>query len=82
MLHINIASLSKQIDELRSLIKLLNHLFGIIRINETQLYEDTPLVSIDIDVSKNTLTNTKAVGRYIKSCQIYQSAPVEIKERA
>ena len=36
-------------DELRSLIKVLDHHFDIIGITETRLYEDTPLVNIEID---------------------------------
>ena len=64
MLHINIASLSKHIDELRSLIKVLDYPFGIIGITETLLYEDTHLVNIEIGgyVFKHTATKTRCGG--------------------
>ena len=49
MVHNNIALLSKQIDELRDLLTLLNDTFDIIGDTETRLREDDPLVNIDID---------------------------------
>ena len=48
MVHINIASLSKHIDELRNLIHTLEHPFDIIGISETRLHENDPLVNIEI----------------------------------
>ena len=79
MLHINIASLSKHIDELRSLIKVLDHPFDIIGITVTRLYEDTPLVNIEIDgyVFKHTATKTRCrgTGMYIKSCYDFDVIP-------
>jgi hypothetical protein len=49
MIHINIASLNKHIDELRSLIKLLNHPFDIIGITETRMHDVNPTTNIQID---------------------------------
>ena len=41
IVHINIASLSKHIDELRCLINL-NHPLDVIGITETRLYDENP----------------------------------------
>ena len=49
MVHINIASLSKHIDELRNLLHTLDHSFDIIGITETRLHADEPLVNVKID---------------------------------
>ena len=49
MLHINIASLGKHIDELRCILDVLNYLFDIIGITETRFHDDNPLTNIDID---------------------------------
>ena len=64
MLHINIASPSKHIGELRNLLKLLDYPFDVIGITETRLYDDDPLVNIDIDRYgfKHTPTTTKCGG--------------------
>ena len=67
----HIASLSKHIDELRSLIKVLDHPFDIIGITETRLYEDTPLVNIEIQ----TKTRCGGAGMYIKSCYDFDVIP-------
>jgi len=48
MIHLNIASLQAHIDELRSLLSLLNHPFDVICITETRLYDSSPLVNIEI----------------------------------
>ena len=73
MLHINIASLSKHINELRSLLKVLKLHFDIIGVTETRLY---PLVNIDIEGYdfKHTPTKTKCgrAGIYVKSCYNYE----------
>ena len=42
MIHINIASLSKHIEELRSLLSALNHPFDIIRITGTGIHDEIP----------------------------------------
>ena len=40
VLHINIASLSAHIDELKELLRLLNHSFDVIGISETKIRND------------------------------------------
>ena len=71
MIHINIASLRKHIDELRGLLTVLNYPFDIIGITETRLRDDNPLVNIEIDgyIFKHTPTKTACVeaGIYVKS---------------
>ena len=71
MIHINIASLSKHIDELRGILTVLNHPFDIIGITETWLHDDYPLVNIEIDgyIFKHTPTKTACggAGMYVKS---------------
>ena len=50
MLHLNIASLQAHINDLKSLLALLNHPFHIIGITETKIIDGKePLVKIDID---------------------------------
>ena len=48
MFHMNIASLQAHIDELKSLLSLLDHPFDAICITETRIYESSPLVNIQI----------------------------------
>ena len=48
MVHLNIASLQKHIDELRSFLALLNHPFHIICISETRLHDDKPLANVSM----------------------------------
>ena len=72
LLHINIASLSKHIDELRNLLHVLSHPFDVIGITETRLHEEDPLVNIDIEgyEFRHTPTTTQCggAGIYVKSC--------------
>ena len=65
MIHINIASLSKHIEELRSLLSVLNCPFDIIGITEKRIHDETPPVNIDIEgyEFKHTLTSTPWRGR-------------------
>ena len=76
MLHLNIASLSKHIDELNNLLKLLNFSFDIIGITETRLYDNHPLTNIEIDgydfVHTPTSTKCGGAGIYIKSSYDYE----------
>ena len=76
MLHINIASLGKHIDELRTLIGVLDHPFDVIGIAETRLHDLNPLTNIDIEgyEFKHTPTGTQCggSGMYIKSCQEFE----------
>ena len=55
MLHINISSLSKHIDELRNLLFVLSHPFDIIGVTETRLHETDPLSNIIIIIYCPTL---------------------------
>ena len=68
IIHINIASLQKHIDEFRSFLAGLNIKFDIICISETRLY-DEPLVNIEIDgysfIHTPTQTRCGGVGMYI-----------------
>ena len=69
LIHLNIASLQKHIDELRSLLAGLKHKFDIICISETRLHDKEPLVNIDINgyrfVHTPTSTLCGGVGMYI-----------------
>ena len=76
MLHLNIASLNKHIDELRNLLTLLNFPFDVIGISETRLYDDNPLVNIGIEgydfIHTPTSTKCGGAGFYIKSSYDYE----------
>ena len=67
--HLNIASLQKHIEELRSLIYNLKHNFKMICISETRLHESQTLVNVEIDGYKfvhiPTKTQCGGVGMYI-----------------
>ena len=72
ILHLNVASLQAHIDDLKSLLALLNHPFHIIGITETKILDGKePLIKIDIDgyVFENTPTKTSfgGSGLYIRS---------------
>ena len=74
MFHMNIASLQAHIDELRTLLTLLDHPFDAICITETRLYDPSPLVNIDITgydfLHTPTTTQCGGAGMYVKS--VYQ----------
>ena len=76
MIHINIAPLNKHIDELRSLLTILNHPFDIIGISETRLHTDIPMANLDIEGYQYILTpaNTTCggVGMYAKACHNFE----------
>jgi len=67
----NIASLQAHIDELRTLLTLLDHPFDIMGITETRLHDSSPLVEIQIPgyVFHHTPTTTQCggAGLYVKS---------------
>ena len=71
MIHLNIASLQRHIDELRTFLSILDHPFQIICISETRLHDDQSLSNIEIDgydfVHTKTTTQCGGVGIYIKS---------------
>ena len=77
IIHLNIASLQKHIDELRNLLKLLHYSFDIICISETRLYEQSPLVDVNIDgydfIHKETSSQCGGVAIYIKSNLEYET---------
>ena len=78
MFHMNIASLQAHIDELKSLLTLLDHPFDAICITETRLYESSHLVNIQIPgydfLHTPTTTQCGGAGIYVKS--VYQSVPI------
>ena len=59
MLHINIASESKQIDE--SLLTILKHPIDVIGITETRLHDEVPLVNFGIEGYKFKHQPTQSV---------------------
>ena len=71
IIHLNIASLQKHIDEFRSLLYGLKHKFDVICISETRLHMEEPLVNVDISGYKFIHTPTSAlcggVGMYIST---------------
>ena len=61
MIHINIASLSLHIDDLKSLLKLLDHPWDIVAISETKIREGyEPLINVSIDGYDFIQTSTKS----------------------
>ena len=76
MVHLNIASLQRHIDELKSTLTLLNHPFDVICITETRLYESSPLVDIEIpgyDFHHTpTLSQCGGAAIYVKSTHEYE----------
>ena len=76
MIHLNIASLQRHIDELRSFLTLLNHPFDIIAITETRLHAQATLVDVNIDgydfIHKETSTQNGGVALFIKSCHEFE----------
>ena len=80
MFHINIASLSRHLDDLKALLKILDHPFDIIAISETKIKENTdPVINISIDGYDYFHTPTKTdfggVALFVKS--IYSIKPRE-----
>ena len=76
MLHINIASLSLHIDDLKTLLNLLDHPFDIIGVSETKIREDRdPITNIELDGYDFVHTSTKSyfggVGIFVKSGHDY-----------
>ena len=76
MIHLNIASIQLHIDELRSLLQIINNPFDIIAITETRLHEQNTLVDLSIegyDFHHNeTHTQNGGAAIYIKSCYDYE----------
>ena len=62
MMHINIASLQCHIDDLRTLLNLLDHQFDVIAISETRLNENTiPIVDVTLNGYDFVDTRTKCI---------------------
>ena len=68
--HLNISSLQKHIDELRTLLMCTNSNFDVICISETRLHNEVPLSNIQIDgydfIHSTSLTQCGVSGMYIK----------------
>ena len=79
MFHMNIASLQAHIDELRTLLTLLDHPFDAVCITETRLHDPKPLVNINIPgydfLHTPTNTGCGGAGMYVKS--IYHPIPID-----
>ena len=80
ILHINIASLQSHIDELRELVRLLNHSFDVIGISETKIQQDINYTS-NIEIEGYYLEQTRTetffggVALYIKKCYDQKHRP-------
>jgi hypothetical protein len=70
MMHLNIASLPAHIDDLRSLLDILDHPFDVICLTETRLHEDKPPINSKIEgydfFHKKTSTQCGGAGIYVK----------------
>ena len=71
MLHLNIASLSAHIDELKSLLAILEHPFEVICLTETRIHEDKPKIDCKIEgydfFHQKTGTQCGGAGIYVKT---------------
>ena len=77
MFHINIASLSANFDELKTLLDILNHPFDIIGITETRIKDGfDPVIDVTLDgyefVHTSTKTRCGGTGLYIKNGYDYE----------
>ena len=77
--HLNISSIQKHIDDLRSMFVLLEHKFDIICITETMLLSETSLVNVEIEgydfIHTHSNSRCGGVGMYIKSNYEYEILP-------
>ena len=75
LIHLNISSLQRHIDELVTLLSLLNHSFDVICVTETRLHGD-PLVNVNIDgydfVHTPTPSQCGGVGIFVKNTIEYE----------
>ena len=81
--HLNIASLSAHIDDLRNLLDLLGHPFHVLGISETKIKENVePLVDISLDgyefIQIPTKSSFGGVGIYIRNEAIKSGTIFEI----
>ena len=74
--HLNIASLEYHVDELKSLISVLNHDFDVIGITETKIKNSEPLSNLKLEGYnfEFTPTNTSFGGTslYVRDCYAYE----------
>ena len=80
MFHLNIASLSLHLDDLKTILSILDHPFDIIAISETKIKEDCdPISNISLDGYNFEQTPTKTdfggVGIFIKNYIDYDVRP-------
>jgi len=70
MAHLNIASLQSHIEELRTLLTILEYPFDVIAITETRLHEQEPLIDIALAgynfIHTPTKTQNGGAALYIK----------------
>ena len=76
--HVNIVSLQKHIDDLKELLRLLNHPFDIIGISETKLKNGLePIIDLELEGYKLEETSTEShfggVALYIKNSFTYHN---------
>ena len=86
MAHLNIASLQFHIDELKSLLVILDQPFDIIAITETRLHEQTPSTDVSIPGYEFYHTETKTqnggAGIYVKKgieCDIRKDLNISLQ---
>ena len=56
-MHLNIHSIQLHIDELRTLLNILNHTFDVIAISESKL-QNAPVINIDLNGYQTPLITT------------------------
>ena len=76
ILHLNISSLSKHIDELRSLLAVLDHPFDVLAITETRLRDQNPTSNIDLIgyefIHTPTSSHCGGAGIYVRNNYQYE----------
>ena len=74
--HLNIASLECHIDDLKSVLSILDFDFDVIGISESRIKNDVPIANLDIPGYKyeHTPTNTSTGGTliFVKNCFNYE----------
>ena len=76
MIHINIASLSKHIDELKCFLSLLDFPYDVIAVTESRLQSNSPIANLEIEgydfIHTPTQTQCGGTGLYIKSSHDFE----------
>ena len=71
IIHLNIASIAAHIDELRTLLAVLEHPFDVICLTETKIQEDKPLINCKIEgydfFHEKTTTQCGGAAIYVKT---------------